>query len=316
MKNYLEKTLRQQVSIKANNSLCDKLPLAFKGRYYFFDIETNGMHWVAIKPKSDAGLVTLRKDRAKVQAAAGLNCAIFMDSTTCYIKEKMIEEGIPFVLADKQVYLPFIGFLLTSSGERDIAPVQLISYLTQKLILTAIYEKWDKVTVSEAAVRLGVTKTSVTRCFDEIEYLSIDILDAKGKSRAITVSEDRKQLWEKLQSVLRNPVIARYELREDLLLDKKAGITALCEYSLLSDNDYPTYAITKKEISETGIKKMKRVCRGEEIGCVVLELGYFIDFENKKIEDPLSVVLSLSDEEKQDERVSISINEMLEEYVW
>lgn len=316
MKDYLEKTLRQKVSIKANNSLCDKLPLAFKGRYYFFDIETNGMHWVAIKPKSDAGLVTLRKDRAKVQAAAGLNCAIFMDSTTCYIKEKLIEEGIPFVLAGKQVYLPFIGFLLSSSGERDIAPVQLISYLTQKLILTAIYEKWDKVTVSEAAVRLGVTKTSVTRCFDEIEYLSIDILDAKGKSRAITVSEDRKQLWEKLQSVLRNPVISRYELREDLLLDKKAGITALCEYSLLSDNDYPTYAITKKEISETGIKKVKRVCRGEEIGCVVLELGYFIDFENKKIEDPLSVVLSLSDEEKQDERVSISINEMLEEYVW
>ena len=316
MKDYLEKTLRQKVSIKANNSLCDKLPLAFKGRYYFFDIETNGMHWVAIKPKSDAGLVTLRKDRAKVQAAAGLNCAIFMDSTTCYIKEKMIEEGIPFVLADKQVYLPFIGFLLTSSGERDIVPVQLISYLTQKLILTAIYEKWDKVTVSKAAARLGVTKTSVTRCFDEIEYLNIDILDVKGKSRVITVSEDRKQLWEKLQSVLRNPVIARYELREDLLFDKKAGITALCEYSLLSDNDYPTYAITKKEISETGIKKIKRVRRGEEIGCVVLELGYFIDFDNKKIEDPLSVVLSLSDEEKQDERVSISINEMLEEYVW
>ena len=316
MKDYLEKTLRQKVSIKANNSLCDKLPLAFKGRYYFFDIETNGMHWVAIKPKSDAGLVTLRKDRAKVQAAAGLNCAIFMDSTTCYIKEKLLEEGIPFVLADKQVYLPFIGFLLTSSGERDITPVQLISYLTQKLILTAIYEKWDKVTVSEAAVRLGVTNTSVTRCFDEIEYFSIDILDAKGKSRAITVSEDRKKLWEKLQSVLRNPVIARYELREDLLLDKKAGITALCEYSLLSDNDYPTYAITKKEITNTGINKMKRVRRGEEIGCVVLELGYFIDFDNKKIEDPLSVVLSLSDEEKQDERVSISINEMLEEYVW
>lgn len=316
MKDYLEKTLRQKVTIKANNSLCDKLPLAFKGRYYFFDIETNGVHWIAIKPKSDAGLVTLRKDRAKVQAAAGLNCAIFMDSTTCYIKEKLIDEGIPFVLADKQVYLPFIGYLLSNSGERDIAPVQLISYLTQKLILTAIYEKWDKVTVSEAAVRLGVTKTSVTRCFDEIEYLSIDILDAKGKSRAITVSEDRKQLWEKLQSVLRNPVIARYELREDIHLDKKAGITALCEYSLLSDNDYPTYAITKKEISETGIKKMKRICRGEEIGCVVLELGYFIDFENKKIEDPLSVVLSLSDGEKQDERVRISIDEMLEEYVW
>ncbi|WP_432650867.1 FtsX-like permease family protein [Huintestinicola sp.] len=32
MKDYLEKTLRQEVSIKANNSLCDKLPLAFNPR--------------------------------------------------------------------------------------------------------------------------------------------------------------------------------------------------------------------------------------------------------------------------------------------
>ena len=64
------------------------------------------------------------------------------------------------------------------------------------------------------------------------------------------------------------------------VLGKKAGITALCEYSLLSDNEYPTYAITKKEITESGIRKMKQVHSGEEIGCVVLELGYFIDFKN------------------------------------
>ena len=30
----------------------------------------------------------------------------------------------------------------------------------------------------------------------------------------------------------------------------------------------------------------------------------------------LSLAISLTDEEKQDERVMISINEMLEEYVW
>ena len=33
MKEYLEKTLRQIVTIKENNDLYDKLPLAFKGRY-------------------------------------------------------------------------------------------------------------------------------------------------------------------------------------------------------------------------------------------------------------------------------------------
>ena len=54
----------------------------------------------------------------------------------------------------------------------------------------------------------------------------------------------------------------------------------------------------------------------EEIGCVVLKLGYFIDFSGKGLQDPLSVVLSLTGEEQEEERVDISINEMLEEYVW
>ena len=316
MKDFLEQTLRQSVLVEETEYLNDKLPLAYRGRYCFYKVETNGQLWIAIRPKDDASLVMLRNDRAKIEKAANLNCAIFLDSTSFYIKEKLVEEGIPFVLKGKQVYLPFIGFLLSNGNKRDIAPVHLISFLTQKLIFVAIYEKWENVTVSEAAIKLGVSKKSVSRCFDEIEYLNVEILGMKGKSRVITVPADIKKLWDDIQSILRNPVIARYELAENIHLDKKAGISALCEYSLLSDSAYPTYAITKKEITEIGIKKMQQVHPGEEIGCVVLELGYFVDFENKGTEDPLSVALSITEMEKQDERISISIREMLEEYVW
>lgn len=316
VKEYLERVLRQSVSIKENISIHSKLPLAFRGRYTVYEVKTNGMPWIAIQPRSDAGLVMLRKDRAKVQSVSGLNCAVFLETTSFYIKEKLIEEGIPFVLKGKQVYLPFIGYLLSDSGVRDIAPLHIISFLTQKLILTAIYEKWDRITVSKAAEKLCVSKMSVSRCFDEIEYLNVDILDMKGKSRVITIPQDIRTLWDNIKSVMRNPVIKRYDLKDDIHLKKKAGISALCEYSLLEDNKYPTYAVTKKELSETAIAKMRRVSRGEEIGCTVLELGYFIDFNQKSIEDPLSVSLSLTDEEKQDERVIISVSEMMEEYVW
>lgn len=316
MKNFLEKTLRQSVTIKENNSLYEKLPLAIKGRYIIFDVETNGIQWTAIQPKMDSGLIYIRKDRARVQSVSGLNCAVFLNSTSCYIKDKLIEEGIPFVLADKLVYLPFIGYLIPSAGEREVAPVSMISFITQKMILTSIYEKWNKITVSKASELLGVSKMTISRSFDELEYLDVKILEMKGKSRVITVPHDIKKFWSEIHSVLRNPVIARYELQDDINLEKKAGITALCEYTLLSDNEYPTYAVIKKELSESGIKEKKKIRRGEEPGCVVLELGYFIDFRKKSMEDPLSVVLSLTDEEKQDERVMISINEMLEEYVW
>lgn len=316
MKEFLEKALKQTVRIEENIELYQKLPLIYKGRYTIYNVETNGSLWIAIRPKSETGLVMLRKDRAKIEKAAQLNCALFLENTTFYIKEKLMEEGIPFVIKNKQLYLPFIGYLLAGTNERELPPVHLISYLTQKMLFTAMYENWQEVKVSEAAEKLGVAKMSISRCFDELEYLDIDILRMKGKSRVICIPEDVKMLWNQSRAVLRSPVIKRYMLSEDLKLNRKAGISALCEYSLLSDNEYPTYAITKREIKGSGIRERRQVRGGDEIGCVVLELGYFIDYKGRNTEDPLSVVLSLTDEELNEERVNISVKEMLEKYVW
>ena len=316
MKEFLEKSLRQQVTIMEDKELYKKFPLVYRGRYDIFKVETNGVVWMAIYPKDNVGLIMLRRDRAKVEKITGLNCAIFLDRTTFYIKEQLLEEGIPFVPKGKQVYLPFIGYLLSKENERELAPVHLISFLTQKMLLMAIYERWNEVKVSDVAKRIGVSTKSASRCFDELEYLNIDVLGMKGKSRVINIPDDRKQLWQQIERVLRNPVIRRFVLREDMKIEKKAGISALCEYSLLSDNVYPTYAVTKRELKASGVKVEKQVSELEEIGCVVLELGYFIDFLGKGFQDPLSVVLSLTGEEQEEERVDISINEMLEEYVW
>lgn len=312
----LEKALQQNVTIKENKKIFEKLPLAYRGRYDIFIVETNGVLWTAIHPKKETGLVMLRKDRAKVENIAGLNCAIFLDRATFYIKEKLMEEGIPFVIDGKQLFLPFIGYLLTNGNERELTPVHLISFLTQKMLLLAIYERWNNVKVSEAAERVRVSRMSASRCFDELEYLNIDVLSMKGKSRVITVPEDLRMFWNQNVGALRNPVIRRFVLSEDIGLEKKAGISALCAYSLLSDNEYPTYAVTKKELKDSGVKTARQVRMLEEIGCVVLELGYFIEVDGNGMQDPLSVMLSMTKEEKEDERINISINEMLEEYVW
>ena len=316
MKEFLEKSLQQNVIMTENKEVYKKLPLAYRGRYNIFTVEMNGVLWMAIHPKEDVGLVMLRRDRAGVEKMTGLNCAIFLDRTTFYIKEKLMEEGIPFVIDGKQVFLPFIGYLLSKENERELPPVHLISFLTQKMLLIAIYERWNEVRVSGAAKRLEVSTKSASRCFDELEYLNVNVLGMKGKSRVINIPDDRKQLWQQIESVLRNPVIRRFILRKDMKLEKKAGISALCEYSLLSDNAYPTYAVTKKELKASGVKEEKQASELEEIGCVVLEVGYFTDFLGKGLQDPLSVVLSLTEEEQEEERVDISINEMLEEYVW
>ncbi len=54
----------------------------------------------------------------------------------------------------------------------------------------------------------------------------------------------------------------------------------------MSDNAYPTYAVTKKKLKASGVKMEKQASVSEDIGCVVLELGYFIDFFGKGLQDP------------------------------
>ncbi len=189
-----------------NKKVYKKLPLAYRGRYNIFTVEMNGVLWMAIHPKKNVGLVMLRRDRAGVEKMTGLNCAIFLDRTTFYIKGKIDGRRNSFFVIDgKQVFLPFIGYLLSKENERELPPVHLISFLTQKMLLIAIYEQWNEVKVSYAAKRLEVSTKSASRCFDELEYLNIDVLGMKGKSRVINIPDDREQLWQQIENVLRNP---------------------------------------------------------------------------------------------------------------
>jgi hypothetical protein len=45
-------------------------------------------------------------------------------------------------------------------------------------------------------------------------------------------------------------------------------------------------------------------------------MGYQIPFEDGSAVDPLTIVLGMGEEELSDPRVSMAIDEMLEEHVW
>lgn len=315
MRDFLTDKLHMDVKITEAPSLFKTLPLLFKGQYTGYKVETNGVSWAAIEPKGVIGLPQLRKNRAQVESNSGLNCALFLQNSNFYAKEKMQEEGIPFVIKGKEVYLPFLGILLLGKEQRELKPVHRISYLTQKILLDGLYEAYEKATVTYIAERMHVSKMAVSKAFDEIEYMGIDVMDIKGKSRAVTMNGEKKASWNQIRPFMRNPIIQRINLKDDIKLHEKAGISALSEYSMLSDNPYPTYAVLKKDLREKGILSNKEAVRGEVVGCVVLELGYYLDPFKKNVQDPLSVLLCVEDEIS-DPRVEGAIAQMMEEYLW
>lgn len=315
MKDFIEKKLGIELKIEQADYK-DRLPMLYAALYEYMVAKMGKVEWVIAVPREQIHLSQLRKQHRQMEKLLNMHCCIYLNKTSPYSKNAMIADGIPFVIEDRDIYLPFLGILLAADTEREIKPVQKISFIAQKMIITAIYENWQGMNVTKAAEALGITKMSATRCFDEIEFFEIPILGLKGKSRIINMPEDKQTFWNQVKGILRNPVIATFFLNEDRKFKTKGGMSALDDYSMIADNNYPTYVISKKEMSGADIKNKQVSGKSDDVKCAVQEVGYIVDFNGGKDIDPLSLALSLSDEEKDDERVEISVREMLEEYVW
>jgi hypothetical protein len=315
LKEFIEKTLHRKIELERYDKL-EQLPLMLRANYDLYDMEINGQHCLLARPKEGAGLVELRKQQKRLQTLTGMYCVLYLTWVNQYSKDKMLEEGIPFVLENRQVYMPFLGVLLRTNETRELKPCSVISFLTQKLLLLALYNRWENVTVTMAAAHLKVSKMSITRCFDEIESLEIPVLVKKGRIRCISSRGDKKNQWEILKSFMRMPVIQEFYLEENISANLiKSGISALSEFSMLGDNSYPTCAITKPQMKEYGIRERKQVPKGEVPGCVVQELGYLIPYKDGKAVDPLTTLL-IMENGREEPRVDKALDEMLEEYVW
>ena len=316
MKEYIEKILHRDVQISPYADM-GRLPLSYRSGYDIKLLTVGGQDALLAAPAEKTPLAALRKQQHQLMVYTGLPCVLYMTDMNYYTRDVMLEEGIPFVWEGHQIYLPFIGALLDDHKRQAIAACAKISYLTQRLLLTALYQGWQKVTVTKASKLLTVSKMSITRCFDELEAFNVPYLTVRSRARSITADADKKAMWEKLQGILRNPVITTYALKKLPVRNfPLSGLTALAHYSMLDNRAFPVYAITKKDLHTAEISNDMLVPAEEDPACIIQELGYQVLFGNGDAVDPLTVVLSISEEEKRDPRVSMAIDEMLETHVW
>ena len=312
---YIEEILHKKIEYSQYDKV-SSLPLFMTGSYDFYTVKIGNEVMLLAVPVEDINLSSLRKQQKRIELLTGMRCVLYMKNMTYYSRDRMIEENIPFVWEGKQLYIPHIGMALNSNSRTELPYCTKISFLTQRLLLTAIYQQWEGMNVTGAASALGVSKMSVSRCYDELDALEIPELRKSGRTRALTC-QDKREFWDSIQPVLIDPVISRFSLRQNISEKYPyGGISALAGYTMLADDPYPTYALTRKNIGNIDINRGSLIPPGETPGCVIHKVGYWIDFGDGTKMDPLSVALSISEDDRNDPRVEKAIEEMLEEYVW
>lgn len=314
MRDYIENTLHNKAEISAYADT-HKLPLYLKANYSLQIMEAAGVRCLLALPKERVNLATLRKQREQLKKLSGLECVLCFETENRYAQQKLLQEGIPFVMKGKQIYLPFLGAAITEQKKREIQKTERISFLTQRLALMAIYEGWARLSLSETAKKLNVSKMSVTRSFNELAGLDADMIAMRGKIRYF-LFPGRKAFWQRMAPMLRNPVCKQYLLDEDAVgIHTLGGMSAVCSYTLLSDNPYPTYALTREEAKRLRIHEFALVPDGEIPSAVIQVLGYHIPFADGTAIDPLSAMLSLTPEVKAEPRVEAALDQIVEAYV-
>lgn len=289
-----------------------KLPLFLLDGYEIKLINIAGTDILFVNPKVPVTFSALKKHWKKFEQLTGFPCVIFDDNYTYYGKKRMIEMGIPFVFGNEDIYLPFMGVVLTRKRSFTLPEVDEFSPATQKILLKALYEKWEMVSTKEISQRLQVSRMTAGRCLMELQALGLPLVQIKGKTKYFAFAGDRKSLYDLCKPYFINPVAKSITLKEiPDNVNCLGGISAIAYYSMLSDGRYPTYAVSREEYSRLNGARCGQCSRTETSACRLHVLRYKIE-QNGAI-DPLSAILCLSDQEKEDPRIESAIEIILED---
>jgi len=310
---YIDNVLHIKTNIDDFKSL-NELPLFLRNSHFISETTINDVKFLLVYPKEQTNLTALRKQIKQIQKITGLNSVLCLNKIGVYTKDKMLAEGIPFIVPGMQVYLPFLGVVLSKNAEREIPDVDKISFNSQKLLLTAIYKKWTHVTLKEVAEELSLSKMSISRCFNEIQSLGLGCIKSTGKNRYFSLSKNHHDLWGKIVPYLRNPVKQQYRLASILRIPeaKIGGISALSHYSMLADDSCKVLSISKTNTKSIEINDLHIAPHNETPEMIIQVMQYDIDYGDNTAIDPLTAILSISEYDKTDPRIESAINEILE----
>lgn len=298
------------ISIKYEAWNCsDSLPLYIAGSYDFYAAYIGNKRCIVLTPTDELStLPALKKHIAKIQQIDNVPIVFELEAVSKYRRKSLIENRIPFI-TNKQVFLPFIGTMLTDEKEPQKLTGKFV-YSTQQLFLFYLYSNKKKLYISEARKTLPFTAMTLTRATNQLEASDLFHVGKNGVNKFIESKYDRYELFEKAKTYLSSPVrrvgyISKTQVTEDMVF---AGETALSEKTMLNPNRIVTYAIGEKDYSRTLLV--------EELidpdNQVKLELWAYDpkQFTEDNTADDISVVLSLSD--TGDERIEEAVDELQE----
>ena len=298
-----------------------QLPPVLRERYRFAKAELLGLRALLVidaNPEEQSP-ATVRKHLDMLQSKQPAELIYVRARVTAYNRKRLIEQKVPFIVPGNQMYLPMLAIDLREHFRRIREEAPTFSPSTQVVVLHAMLRDAGQVLIpSEMAPLLGYSAMTMTRAFDELETAKLAEVTVRGRERCLRFIGDRREIWEKAQPFLRNPVSKRLFIRRINGAEgaTHAGLTALAHYSMLAPPAYTTYALSREEWKT--LRQQHKIIEVpvQDPDVSEIEVWWYSParFAEHGMVDQLSLYLSLKADH--DERIETALEEMMEKFKW
>ena len=307
---YIEKTLGEPVTRQSWQGI-SKMPLYLHGTYSFTQATIGTQKCLMIAPNDELGTISAIKGNIKrIQSEWDYPVVLELKNLSRQRKETLIREKIPFVVHEKQLYMPFMGVALQEKSDAvKKLDVEKLSPSAQVLLFLFIYEKNEPLYLSAVPNRLGFKPMRATRAAAQLVEVGLLDTHKDGVQKVLTSTSTPKELFEKAKPFLFNPVRRKiYVIKNDMQNGYfLAGESALAEKSMLNPPRLNVFGTAKvpKHLNEMQLVDSDLQCE--------LELWRYnpTKLSGDNCVDTLSLFLSLGNL-LDDPRVEMCIEEMLD----
>ena len=324
--NYKDKELLEylQQILDANAQLEQwkagaELNLQIKDKYIFYKAELLDTIFFIMKPRENMTVQTIKAQMEYIRCKWNCDSAVLLEESSAYRIKKMLEERIPFIVMNGQMYLPFMALHLKKKTQKETGDLpQHFTAATQLLYLYLLYREDDLIDMEELVKALGMSVMTVSRGMEKLEQIGVVNHEITGKTRRKKLYKriDRKDYYLKGIGYLENPVrhcIYVKEIPKNLQM-YKSGLSALAEQSMLGEPMHEIYAISGKQEKILRDFQVGKEQAMEEHLPEIQIMKYNIGLLGKEgCVDPITLIKSL---DETDERIELAIEEMMEGEEW
>lgn len=305
---YIEESLGMEISYGDYEGQ-DGLPYFLSDGYRLQVAHFPSSEALFVYPKRDIeSLSAAKKHMGLLSKKAEMPAVLILSGCTARQRKALIEARIPFVVDNKQIYLPFLGTYLRESYSHPEKERESLSPSAQLLFFCFLYEGCNDLPMAGLSNKLGITPMSVTRAVKELESLGLVSTYKKGVNKIVSSPIKGQKLYDKASALLRSPVKKEGYVDRDILENPiKAGLTALSEMSRLNPPEAETYAVKRLP---KGCSALEETLSDSEKQVRVQVWSYdpsILGKENRV--DALSLYQTLK--EHPDERVQAALSEIM-----